>query len=133
MGSWKSDAVIQIDQRILVVHQVDVLRRVPVHHDQVQLTLPVVLRALIRVDLHHDHQDQIQIDGAKIYQHAVVHHLELAHQEKIAKAAMSMIRAEFAPPQWIAINHDYAQEFLNLTFRKKLQVKNLRKLLAQSY
>jgi hypothetical protein len=141
--TWKSVAVIQIGQRTQVVHQavvlhqVDhqavVLHRVLDHHDQVQLTRLVVQRVLIQLDLHQDHQDQIQIAVAKIYQRAVVHHLDQVRQVEIAKAAMQVIRAEFVQHQWIAINHGYVQEFLSQIFRKMLQVKNSRKLLAPSY
>jgi hypothetical protein len=102
-----------------VDHQaVAALHRVPDHHDQVQLTLLVAQRVLIQLDLHQDHQDQIQIVAAKIYQRAVVHHLDQVRQVEIAKAAMRVIRAVFVQHQWIAISHDYVREFLNLIFRK---------------
>jgi hypothetical protein len=107
MGTWKSAAVIQIDQAIPDVH--------------------------LRVDRHRDHQDQIQIDVVKIYRRVVVHLLGQVHQVEIAKVAMQMIRAEFVPPQWIAINQDCVREFLNQIFLKMLQVKNLKKQLAPSY
>ena len=113
MGTWKSVAVIQVDRIIPVVHlPVDLL------HDQVLLILLVARHALIQEDLHHDHQDQIQIAVVKIYQRAVVHLLDQVRQVEIAKAAMQMIRAEFAPPQWIAINQDCVREFLNQIFLK---------------
>jgi hypothetical protein len=92
MGTWKSVAEIQIDQRILVVH--------------------------LAVDLHHDHLVQIQIVVAKIYQRAVAHHLDQVCQVEIAKGAMQMIRGEFVQRQWIAINHDCVREFLSQIFLK---------------
>ena len=133
MGTWKSVAEIQIDQIILVAHQAvahlpDVHRR-----DQVLLTLLAALHVLSRVDLHLDLPDRIQIDVVKIYQRVVVHLLDQVHQVEIAKDAMQMIRAEFVPPQWIAINQDCVREFLNQIFLKMLLAKNLRKQLAQSY
>ena len=138
MGTWKSVAEIQIDLAIPVVHLLVVrllvvLLHVLDHLDQVQLTLLVALHVLIQADLRHDHQDQIQIDVAKIYRRVVVHLHGQVHQVEIAKDAMQMIRAEFARHQWIAINHDCVQEFLNQIFLKMLRVKSLKKQLAQSY
>ena len=148
MSTWKSVAEIQIDQiipvvhhlvdHLLVVHQAVVHLRVLVHqvrdhHVRVLLTLLVALHVLIQADLHHDHRDRIQIDDAKIYRRAVVHLPDRVHLAEIAKAAMQMIRVEFAQLQWIAINRVYVQEFLNQIFPKMLRVKNLKKQLAQSY
>ena len=148
MGIWKSVAEIQIDQVILAVHQAVVLHLVdrhlvihqvaahlPVDHRlvQVPLTRLVAHHDQIQVDLRPDHPGQIQIVVVKIYQRAVVHLLDLAHQVEIAKVAMQMIRAEFVPPHWIAINHDYVREFLNQIFPKMLLGKNLRKQHEQSF
>ena len=143
MGTWKSVAEIQIDLIIPVAHLL-VVHLLVVHlpaahllvvhlHDRVPLTLLVAQRVLIQVDLHRAHQDQIQIDVVKICRRAVVHQLDQVRQVEIAKDAMQMIRAEFAQHQWIAINRDCVREFLNQIFLKMLQVKNLRKQLAQSY
>ena len=73
MGTWKSVAEIQIDQIILVAHQVAAQFLVAHLHDQVLVTLLVAQHALIQVDLHRVHQDQIQIDVVKIYRRVVGH------------------------------------------------------------
>jgi hypothetical protein len=128
MGTWKSVAVIQVDQIIPAVHLLAAR-----HHAQVLVTLLVVPHALIQRDLHRVHQDQIQIDVAKIYRRAVVHLLDQVRQVEIAKGEMPMIRAVFAQRLWIAINHDCVREFSSQIFLKMLQVKNLKKQLAQNY
>jgi hypothetical protein len=122
MGTWKSVAVIQVDLVTLVAHLLVAHHQVDHQADDHPL------------DVHlHDHQDQIQIAVVKIYRRVAVHLLDQVHQVEIAKVAMQMIRAEFVPPQWIAINQDCAREFLNQIFLKMLLAKNLRKQLAQSY
>jgi hypothetical protein len=107
MGTWKSVAGIQVSQIIPDVHR--------------------------PADLHHDHQDQIQIDVVKTYRRAVVHLLDQVHRGEIAKDAIQMIRVDFARRQWIAINQGYVREYLNQIFPKMSLVKNLRKQLAQNY
>ena len=111
MGTWKSVAGIQVSQIILDVHLLAAHHLVGLHHGLVRLTLLAAPHALIQVDLHHDHQDRIQIAVVKIYRRAVVQHLGRVHRGETAKGAMQMIHVEFVQRQWIVINQDYVQEF----------------------
>ena len=113
MGTWKNVAVIQIDQTLIVQevpdvhlpvdqHQVDLqmVVHLPVDQHQVDLQMVVHLHDLVPLihlavqldlilqGLHHDHQDQIQVDVAKIYLREVVLHHDQVHQVEIAKVAM---------------------------------------------
>jgi hypothetical protein len=93
----QADVHLPVDQ-----HQVDlqmvvhlpVVRHLPVRqavahlHDLVPLIHLAVQLDLILQGLHHDHQDQIQVDVAKIYLRAVVLHHDQVHRVEIAKVAM---------------------------------------------
>jgi hypothetical protein len=59
--------------------------------------------------------------GVKIYLLAVVHLIAL---ELRAKPVMDQIHEGQDLPQWIASNHDFAHEFLNQIFQKRLLVKS---------